>query len=61
MIQPNYEYRAITKDAAEKRTVEQSFAQSTLGGLQLKQKVIIIISLMQPIFYCGMLCRLQIA
>lgn len=32
MIQPNYEYRAVTKDAAEKRAVEQSFAQSTLWG-----------------------------
>ena len=30
LIQPNYDYRAITKDAAEKRAVEQSFAQSTL-------------------------------
>src|SRR5678815_5310216 len=35
MIQPNYEYRAITKDAAEKRAVEQSFAQSTLWGCLL--------------------------
>jgi hypothetical protein len=32
MVQPNYDYRAITNDAAEKRTVEQSFAQSTLWG-----------------------------
>ena len=32
MVQPNYEYRAITNDAAERRTVEQSFAQSTLWG-----------------------------
>ncbi|MES1219103.1 MAG: DUF5117 domain-containing protein, partial [Bacteroidota bacterium] len=32
MIQPNYNYRAVTKDAAEKRAVEQSFAQSTLWG-----------------------------
>ena len=32
LIQPNYEYRAMTKDAAEKRAVEQSFAQSTLWG-----------------------------
>ena len=32
MIQPNYDYRANTKDAAEKRAVEQSFAQSTLWG-----------------------------
>jgi Met-zincin/Domain of unknown function (DUF5117) len=32
MIQPNYGYRARTNDAAEKRAVEQSFAQSTLWG-----------------------------
>jgi hypothetical protein len=32
MIQPNYGYRARTYDAAEKRAVEQSFAQSTLWG-----------------------------
>jgi hypothetical protein len=32
MVQPNYNYRAITNDAAERRAVEQSFAQSTLWG-----------------------------
>ena len=32
MIQPNYNYRANSTDAAEKRAVEQSFAQSTLWG-----------------------------
>ena len=32
LIQPNYSYRAVTGDAAEKRAVEQSFAQSTLWG-----------------------------
>lgn len=32
LIQPNYEYRAVTNDAAEKRAVEQSFASSTLWG-----------------------------
>ena len=32
MVQPNYDYRAITNDNAEKRAVEQSFAQSTLWG-----------------------------
>ncbi|HLK27700.1 MAG TPA: zinc-dependent metalloprotease [Puia sp.] len=36
MIQPNYEYRAITNDAAEKRAVEQSFAQSTLWGFAVE-------------------------
>jgi len=32
MIQPNYDFRAITNDVAEKRAIEQSFAQSTLWG-----------------------------
>ena len=32
LIQPNYSYRAVTNDLAEKRAVEQSFAQSTIWG-----------------------------
>lgn len=32
LVQPNYDFRAITNDAAEKRSVEQSFASSTLWG-----------------------------
>ena len=32
LIQPNYDYRASSNDNAEKRAVEQSFAQSTLWG-----------------------------
>ncbi len=32
MIEKNYTYRAVTNNAAEKRAVEQSFAQSTLWG-----------------------------
>jgi Met-zincin/Domain of unknown function (DUF5117) len=32
LIQPNYSYRALSNDAAEKRAVEQSFAQSALWG-----------------------------
>ena len=36
MVQPNYDYRAITNDAAEKRAVEQSFAQSTLWGFTVE-------------------------
>lgn len=32
LIQPNYDYRAVTTDAAEHRAVEQSFASSTLWG-----------------------------
>lgn len=30
MVQPNYDFRALSKDEAEKRAVEQSFAQSTI-------------------------------
>ena len=36
MIQPNYAYRAITNDQAEKKAVEQSFAQSTLWGFTVE-------------------------
>src|ERR1700710_414831 len=36
MIEPNYNYRAITNDVAEKRAVEQSFAQSTLWGFSVE-------------------------
>jgi len=36
MIQPNYAYRAVTADAAERRAVEQSFAQSTLWGFTIE-------------------------
>jgi predicted Zn-dependent protease len=36
LIQPNYSYRAITPDAAEKRAVEQSFAQSILWGFAIE-------------------------
>jgi hypothetical protein len=32
LIQPNYGFRAVTSDAAERRAVEQSFAQSVLWG-----------------------------
>ncbi len=32
LIEPNYAYRAVSGDAAEKRAVEQSFAQSTIWG-----------------------------
>lgn len=32
MIVPNYDYRALTPDAAERRAVEQSFAQSAIWG-----------------------------
>src|ERR1019366_4717198 len=36
MVEPNYSYRAVTADAAEKRAVEQSFAQSTLWGFAIE-------------------------
>jgi hypothetical protein len=36
MVQPNYSYRAITDDEAEKRAVEQSFAQSALWGFTVE-------------------------
>ncbi|HWB28124.1 MAG TPA: zinc-dependent metalloprotease [Chitinophagaceae bacterium] len=36
MIQPNYSYRAVTDDEAEKRAVEESFAQSTLWGFTIE-------------------------
>ena len=36
LIQPNYNYRAVTNDVAEKRDVEQSFAQSTLWGFTVE-------------------------
>jgi hypothetical protein len=36
MIQPNYEYRAVTNDKAEKKAVEQSFAQSVLWGFSIE-------------------------
>jgi hypothetical protein len=45
MMQPNYDYRAITGDVAEKRAVEQSFAQSALWGFTVeaagKQSVLV--------------------
>lgn len=36
MIQPNYDYRATATDAAEKKAVEQSFAQSTIWGFSIE-------------------------
>ena len=36
LIQPNYNYRAVSTDAAERRAVEQSFAQSTLWGFTVE-------------------------
>jgi hypothetical protein len=36
MVQPNFEYRANTNDKAEKRAVEQSFAQSAIWGFGIE-------------------------
>jgi hypothetical protein len=36
LIQPNYNYRAVTNDPAEKKDVEQSFAQSILWGFTVE-------------------------
>lgn len=34
LIAPNYDYRAVSNDPAERRAVEQSFAQSVIWGFQ---------------------------
>ncbi|MEI9809424.1 MAG: DUF5117 domain-containing protein [Bacteroidota bacterium] len=36
MVQPNYNYRAVTTDKAEQRAVGQSFAQSILWGFVIE-------------------------
>ncbi len=36
LMQPNYGYRALSNDHAEKRAVEQSFAQSTIWGFTVE-------------------------
>ncbi len=36
MIEPNYNYRAVTDDRAERRAVEQSFAQSAIWGFNIE-------------------------
>src|SRR6266849_4045278 len=35
MVEPNYKYRAITSDPAERHAVEDSFAQSILAGFKV--------------------------
>jgi hypothetical protein len=37
MVEPNYGYRAISNDEAERRAVEQSFAHSILAGFKVEQ------------------------
>jgi hypothetical protein len=36
MIEPNYRYRALSNDAAERRAVEESFARSVLWGFKVE-------------------------
>ncbi|MCA1592059.1 MAG: zinc-dependent metalloprotease [Acidobacteria bacterium] len=36
MVEPNYRFRAITNDAAERRAVEESFARSVLWGFKVE-------------------------
>lgn len=36
MVQPNFAYRAVTTNAAEKKAVEQSFAQSIIWGFTIE-------------------------
>jgi hypothetical protein len=36
MLQPNYNFRAITRDEAERRSVRDSFAQSVLWGFKVE-------------------------
>jgi hypothetical protein len=36
LVEPNYSYRAVTTDKAERRAVEQSFAQSTIWGFTIE-------------------------
>jgi hypothetical protein len=35
MIEPNYSFRAISNDAAERKAVEEAFAQSVLWGFTI--------------------------
>ncbi len=35
LTQPNYDYRAVTDNAAERRAVEQAFAQSVIWGFEV--------------------------
>jgi hypothetical protein len=38
MIEPNFAYRALSNDAAERRAVEESFAQSVLAAFKVESK-----------------------
>ena len=39
LVQPNYDYRAVSDNEAEKKSVEQAFAQSVLGGFKIESSV----------------------
>lgn len=36
LVQPNYDFRALSNDAAERRSVEESFAQSVIWGFKIE-------------------------
>ena len=36
LVQPNYEYRALSNNAAEKKSVEESFAKSVIWGFKIE-------------------------
>ena len=38
LVQPNYKYRATTKNALEKKSVTQAFAKSVLFGFPIEKK-----------------------
>ncbi|MDX1604407.1 MAG: DUF5117 domain-containing protein, partial [Salinimicrobium sediminis] len=39
LVQPNLRYRAITDNAAEKKSVEEAFTRSVLYGFEIKEEV----------------------
>lgn len=38
LVQPNLEYRAVTDNVLEKKSVEQAFAKSVLAGFEIKEQ-----------------------
>lgn len=39
LVQPNMKYRALTKNALEKKSVEQAFAKSVLFGFKIEEEI----------------------
>ena len=37
MVEPNYRFRATTSDPAERRAIQESFAQSVLAGFKVEK------------------------